>query len=180
MLTSVPDHKAPFNESTIGGRYAANLFVVASKHEVLSQVGIELSAIQTAFEESDKIKKIIKNPTNIEDQKKLVTAFCENQGTHKITKNFLLLLIENSRFKNIAQISESYKRMMKKFTKEEAVKVVSAQELDAATKAEILESITEGLELQITSSQFSVNPSIMGGLQVHVGDRYIDLSLEQK
>jgi len=74
---------------------------------VLSQVGIELSAIQTAFEESDKIKKIIKNPTNIEDQKKLVTAFCENQGTHKITKNFLLLLIENSRFKNIAQISES-------------------------------------------------------------------------
>jgi len=69
---------------------------------------------------------------------------------------------------------------MKKFTKEEAVKVVSAQELDAATKAEILESITQGLELQITSSQFSVNPSIMGGLQVHVGDRYIDLSLEQK
>jgi len=180
MLTSVPNHKAPFNESTIGGRYAANLFVVASKQGILSQVGLELSQIKTAFDESIKIKKIIKNPILVKEQKELVNAFCSQVGAQDITKNFLMLLIENSRFSNIASIEESYTRMVKKFTKEEAVYVVSATELDAATKAEILDSIKEGLELEITSSDFSVNSSIMGGLQVHVGDRYIDLSLEQK
>ncbi len=71
--------------------------------------------------------------------------------------------------------------MMSAFRGEVTCEVTSAKALDAATLKEIEGALSgflqKGQSLQLSAK---VDPNIIGGLVVVIGDRYIDMSLATK
>lgn len=80
----------------------------------------------------------------------------------------------------LGDINKTYKRMVKKFTKEEAVRIISATELNEDERLTAIDAVKKGLKASTLSAEFSVDPSILGGLQVFSGEKFIDLSLAQR
>ena len=89
------------------------------------------------------------------------------------------LLGKNKRFVYINDIAKKYLRSYLLLTKEEKITIISAQELTLEERGQVktaLESNPENLG-KIFIIDYSVNPSIIGGLQMYTENKFMDLSL---
>lgn len=97
------------------------------------------------------------------------------------TANLLTLLAENGRLTKINQVINLYKLIMAANRGEVVCEVVTAKPLDADTKSK-LESALKGFlkKGQTILLTVKVDPSIIGGMLVSIGDKYVDMSVASK
>uniref|UniRef100_A0A0K8U429 Oligomycin sensitivity conferral protein n=5 Tax=Bactrocera latifrons TaxID=174628 RepID=A0A0K8U429_BACLA len=97
------------------------------------------------------------------------------------TANLLGLLADNGRLKNLDTVINAYKTIMAAHRGEVVCEVVTAKPLDSSQSKQLesaLRSFLKGnQQLKITSR---VDPSIIGGLIVSIGDKYVDMSIASK
>lgn len=103
-------------------------------------------------------------------------------GFCQTTVKFMDLLGKNKRFMYINDISKKYCRSYLLLTKEEKISIISAVELSDSEKAQVknaLESNPEN-EGKTFIIDYSVNESIIGGLQMYTENKFMDLSLSSR
>jgi F-type H+-transporting ATPase subunit delta len=95
------------------------------------------------------------------------------------TKNFLGLLAQNGRARDLGSVITSFEALYAKHTGVVAAEVVSTQALTAAQLKTITTALTTALgkNPEITTR---IDPSILGGLKVKVGSKLFDASLKTK
>nr|CAG4647430.1 EOG090X0EB8 [Megafenestra aurita] len=174
--------KAPVQVFGLEGRYASALYSAASKKKNLEKVEKELKDFQVTVSKDARLAEFIKNPTLKRSLKKdALGAVAKKLNLNEVTGNFLQLLAENGRLAKLDNVIGHFKTMMAAYRGEVACEVTSAKALDAATIKEIegalKEFLQKGQSLHLTTK---VDPSIVGGLVVVIGDRYIDMSLSSK
>ena len=137
---------------------------------------VEVANTDAAFQQ------YLKNPT-IQRKNKAATMQ-EVMKTGKFstpTSNFFKVLAENGRLSDIAKIAEQYAVAIAASRGEVVATVTSAEDLTKAQLANVTASlknfVEEGKTVVLTTK---VNPEILGGLTVQVGDRYMDLSINTK
>lgn len=97
------------------------------------------------------------------------------------TANLLTLLAENGRLAKINQVINLYKLIMAANRGEVVCEVVTAKPLDSDTKSK-LESALKGFlkKGQTILLTTKVDSSIIGGMLVSIGDKYVDMSVASK
>jgi len=103
-------------------------------------------------------------------------------GFCKTTIKFCELLGKNKRFMYVNEIAKKYCRSYLLLTKEEKISIISSQELTSQEKADVkkaLESNPDN-EGKIFIIDYTVNPSIIGGLQMYTENKFMDLSLSSR
>lgn len=98
------------------------------------------------------------------------------------TVKFMDLLGKNKRFMYICDIAKKYSRSYLLLTKEEKISIISAVELSESERRDVknaLESNPEN-EGKTFIIDFSVNESIIGGLQMYTENKFMDLSLSSR
>jgi F-type H+-transporting ATPase subunit delta len=100
-------------------------------------------------------------------------------GAEDIVRNFLELLIEKHRMPALFRIRREYDSLWEEENKLLPVEVTSAIELDPETVEQIGDKIGErtGRKVQLESK---VDPDILGGIVVRVGDRILDASIANR
>lgn len=97
------------------------------------------------------------------------------------TANLLSLLAENGRLGKLNQIVNAFKIIMAAQRGEVVCEVITAKPLDAENKGKLEAALKGGLKpgqsIQITTK---VDPSILGGMVVSIGDKYVDMSVASK
>lgn len=73
-----------------------------------------------------------------------------------------------------------YHELIKQLSKEEAIKVISAEDLSVEQKNLVEEAVTHRLGNKNYLIEYSVSGTIMGGLQVYFGDSFLDCSLQTR
>lgn len=98
------------------------------------------------------------------------------------TLKFLDLLAKNKRFMFIHEIAKKYIRSYLMLTKEEKISIISAQELSEEEKNEVKKALADNPENvgKTFIIDYSVNPSILGGLQMYTENKFMDLSLSSR
>jgi F-type H+-transporting ATPase subunit delta len=101
------------------------------------------------------------------------------EGAEPIFLNFLELLLENHRMPAIFRIRREYDRLWKERNKLLPVHVTSAVELDEQTVQNIGDRIAEqtGRRVELSSR---VEPDILGGIVVQVGNQVLDASIRNR
>lgn len=91
------------------------------------------------------------------------------------------MLAENGRLGRLQGVAKAFATLMSAHRGEVSAKVTTAKQLTAAQQKEleaVLQTfIKQGHKLQVETK---VDPSIIGGMVVELGDRYIDLSIASK
>jgi F-type H+-transporting ATPase subunit delta len=162
----------------IAAVYARSLFEVAQEQDKLDLVREQLGAFADALNETRELQTFFFSPyfSTTEKQDGLDRAVTD---TDPVVTNFLKLLIENHRMPVIFRVRREYDELWEEENKLLPVQVTSAVALDEATVKQIGDRIAEqtGRKVELTAS---VEPDILGGIVVRVGNSVIDASIRNR
>ncbi|KAF9584054.1 ATP synthase F0 subcomplex subunit OSCP atp5 [Lunasporangiospora selenospora] len=168
----------------IDGRYATALYTAAAKKQALEAVEADLKQVKRVVEKDAKLLNFLENPTINRVEKKAGVRQLLSAGKYnELTKNFFDVLAENGRLYDTVKVINSFDSLMAAHRGEIQVTITSAKELEAKDVNKIKSFLTKSSfigpkETLVVSNK--VNPSILGGLVVEVGDKTIDLSVSSK
>lgn len=95
--------------------------------------------------------------------------------------NLLALMAENGRLGLLNQVINAFKLIMAANRGEVVCEVTTSKPLDAEHKAKLEAALklflTKGQTLLLTTK---VDPAILGGMVVSIGDKYVDMSIASK
>lgn len=165
----------------VNARYANALYVAATKAGTLNAVESDLNTIQSWLKSNPAFSKYLNNPI-IRKNEKLADVEKISKGMNETTRGFLAVLASNGRLADLEKVMSTFGILMNARSGTVEATVTTAEPLagDALKKIEknILNSYLEkGQSLKLTTK---VDPSILGGLQVKIGERFIDLSVSSK
>lgn len=127
-----------------------------------------------------KLEEFVKDPS-IKRKLKAEAFKSISKSFNAATINLLSLMAENGRLNKINQVINAFKLIMAAERGEVVCEVITAKPLDADLKgkleAALKSSVKSGQSIQLTAK---VDPSIIGGMVVSIGDKYVDMSVSSK
>ena len=162
----------------IASVYARSLFEVAKEQDKLDKVREELGEFADAVDGTRELQVFFFSPyfSTAEKQDGLDKAV---SGADETLVNFLKLLIENHRTPVIFRVRREFERLWQEENKLLPVTVTSAVELDKGTVKQIGDRIAEQTGRKVDLSA-NVEPEILGGLVVRVGNSILDASIRNR
>ncbi len=160
---------------TIARPYAQAVFEIAKEDKSFDKWSTELEALSCAVSNSEFFALLNAASSRSAAAKMLVELLgdlLDEKG-----KNFVYVLGENDRFAVLPEIYQDFARMRDDFLHVKAVEVVCARKLSAADEKAIVAKLEQKYQAKISLTQ-TVDPSIMGGIIIRVGDEVIDGSVK--
>ena len=158
--------------------YARALFEVAKEGDILDEIHDELGAFAEALNENRELAVFFFSPYFSSEEKKdgLQRAVT---GAQPAFMNFLEALLERHRMPAIFRIRARFEQLWDEENKLLPVEVTSSIELDQAIVQSIGDRIGEqtGPKVELSSK---VDPDILGGLVVRVGNFVLDASIRNR
>ncbi|XP_064629443.1 ATP synthase subunit O, mitochondrial-like [Lineus longissimus] len=173
---------APIQLFGLEGRYAHALYSAASKEKKLDVVEKDLKNIQGLLMTKPQIKDFLLDPT-LKKQEKIsaLGEILKSQNSSNLTVNFFGALTENGRLLKMNSMINAFSKLMGAHRGEVFATVTTAKALDAKQVKELETSLqgflSKGQSLQMETK---VDASIIGGMVVSIGDKYIDMSMQSK
>jgi F-type H+-transporting ATPase subunit delta len=158
--------------------YARALFEAANENGVLDRVHDELGAFADALEENRELQVFLFSPYFTSEEKKDGVRKIVTEADER-TLNFLELLAERHRMPVLPRIRRDFDAMWADENKLLPVTVTSAVELDEGLVREIGNRIEEQTGKRVELSA-TVDPEVLGGLIVRVGNMVLDASIRNR
>ena len=169
-----------FRTTEVGERYAQALFDLALETGRLDAVRADVKSLRAAWIESADLRRLASSPVmKSDDQGRGLMAVAAQAGFEAATRNFLGLLAQNGRARDLPGVLAGFERLYARHTGLVAAEVVSAQALDEVQITHIRNALRETLG-RAPELTVRVDPSILGGLKVKVGSKLFDASLKTK
>jgi F-type H+-transporting ATPase subunit delta len=158
--------------------YARSLFEVAREQDKLDVVREQLAEFTDALSESHELQMFFFSPYFSTDEKQDGLRRTVTDADESFL-NFLLLLLENHRMPVIFRVRREYDRLWRETNQLLAVQITSAVELDPSVAERVGDEIGRqtGRTVELTSA---VDPEILGGIVVRVGNSIIDASIRTR
>ena len=160
------------------GRYASALFSAASKQNQLEKIDADFQKLNQLFTQNKGAADLFKNPGISREQR---LQLINELGLSEMTRTTLETLLDNRREKKLNKFVTMMTRLMAANRGELLCRVVTAKPLDDKLRAD-LDSVLKQFSKkgEKVNVETSVDPSIMGGMIIEIGDRYIDMSIQSK
>jgi F-type H+-transporting ATPase subunit delta len=160
------------------GRYAQSLLDYALELNKLEEVKQDMQLVSSVCAENHGLELLLASPIIKKDQKISVLTAVFEQSIQAVSMNFLTLVTKKNRERLIIQIAAAFIELYKAHKGIVTAEVTTATPLSEEQRKGIaasLESVGKTLELNEM-----VDPNILGGLMVRVGDRRFDASIRKK
>jgi F-type H+-transporting ATPase subunit O len=160
-------------------RYANAAYVAASKAGQLDKLAADLAGLLKTSAESKQFSMFLENPMISRDVKTKYVSSLDILSP--LTRNLLVTMAGNARLNELPKVAESFAQLMKAKRGQVDAKIVSAEKLTDAQ----MKDIRAAMQSQVPAGKTIVlktvtDPSIVGGLQVQIGDQFLDLSVKSR
>ena len=166
-------------DTVVARRYASALFALGRREggDALSRHGACLAALGEMVALEPKLGAVLKSPViGMEEKKAVLGALLDKLGADKTMRNFCFLLADKERLGSLVQIADWYGILLDDANGVLRGKVITAiklsKEKQEKLRAELAKKSGGDIELA-----FSVDPEILGGMVLAVGDKVLDSSL---
>jgi F-type H+-transporting ATPase subunit delta len=166
-------------ETTIARNYAETLLVLATRAEDLRGWGKMLSDVSTAMGENPTLRLFLESPRISAAQKSAVITKAFQDRMPRLMLRFLQTLVQHRRQMLIPEIAEEYFNLVDEAEGRIHARVTVARETDEAARAAIAGHLSRMFGKEVVP-HISVDPAIMGGVVVHVGDTVLDGSVRKR
>lgn len=160
----------------VARRYAQALFELASEQALLEAVEADLDRAVTTIEKEAELKKTLHHPLISVPEKTRLVEDVFGAEVSGLTLNFLRFVVRKKREPALAAILDEYRRLVhaaRGITDARVVLAAPAAEGRLAALRDALERSTgRRVHLSVT-----VDPALLGGMVLQIGDRRIDGSL---
>jgi F-type H+-transporting ATPase subunit delta len=159
--------------------YARALFEMARAEDAVGQVEEELFRLRELLAESPDLLKFLKDPNIKREGKRQALAELFGARVHAVVLNGLLALSDSDRAGDLGKVIDAYMGVAASSKQQVSGEVTTAIPLEPALR-ERIETVlgqTTGKNVQLFER---VDPAILGGAIIQVGDQVIDGSLRRK
>lgn len=165
--------------SIIAKRYAKALFDLAQAENGLPAMLADVRWVEQTFESQTQLSDMLLLPTMPKEEKKRVMAAISEGSLSEHMLGLLYLLIDKGRILYLPEILQEYQRLHLEAVRVAQAHVKSAAALTKEEEERIQAALEKALNCQVTL-QIEVDPKLIGGLVVRVGDQIFDNSLRTK
>ena len=161
--------------ATVARPYAEALFRAALEHSSLGSVSEGLAFVAAA-ERDPQMRSALANPrVSAQQKKELIRAVAgERLGTE--LANLVSVLVDNHREVLVGSIHEQFEELKYEHEKVVRARITSAQPLDEAQRNEIVRALEKRYGRKV-EAELDVDPQLLGGARVQVGDQVINASV---
>ena len=157
-------------------KYAAAMFELAQEENKLSQSDEQLTQIGSLFNECVGLKAFMDNPqVAIQAKKELMKKILPDDFDQSVV-NFMLLLVDKHRITLLTEIITSFHALSNEAQGIQLAYVRTAVALTNDQKAALAKKLENVTEKRIQLRE-RIDPSLIGGIVIKIGDRLIDGSV---
>ena len=165
------------NDASVAGRYARALFLVTEKRGETARALQDLKSLGDVFRPGGPAARSLASPQMLPaNKRKAVQAALEGRTIPHVTQ-FIDLLLRKKRLGEFDGVVREFEALVERQQGIQRAHVVSAVPMLQAETERLhreLEAST-GSKIRLTSA---VDPALLGGAQVRIGDRVIDRSVK--
>ncbi len=159
-------------------RYAKAILDIASDNNAADAIDADMKTIASTIKGNTELSNFIHNPTlKVEVKENAIMAIFSN--VNEITKKLFRLLKENKRFEILDNIAVEYTKLFDEKNGIQIAKVTTAVEMDDVLKAAVLSKIATLTDKKVTVENL-VDPSIIGGFILRIGDQQYNASVANR
>jgi F-type H+-transporting ATPase subunit delta len=166
-------------EESVSRRYAAALFNQAKATGTLKETSADLAHVAKALVENQAMARMIGHPLATVERKKTVLNAAFSAAVSPATLAFLSLLADKRRTDLLAGAKQEFDELLRAHNNIVSATATTAVPLTAAQLAALEKALEQrtGKDIELTTS---VDPSLMGGILVRIGDTVLDGTVKGK
>ncbi|MCY4779842.1 F0F1 ATP synthase subunit delta [Sphingobacterium sp. UT-1RO-CII-1] len=164
---------------TVASRYAKSLIELAEEQNNLDAVKSDVEAVISILKSNSELLAVLKNPIIAVDKKQNILAAIFKDKANQLIVAFFNILVSKGRSNILLDIMEEFIREYNEKKGIVKATVTSATVLSETNLAELQNKITQEVNAQVILKNI-VDPTLIGGFIVRVGDRQIDVSIAGK
>jgi F-type H+-transporting ATPase subunit delta len=164
------------SEITVATRYAKALIDLATDQNALEAINKDMDFFVHTIKANPQLNAVLANPIIYHDKKIKILENIFGDKVHKVTIEFFKIMVNKARAQILYAAALEFVNqydVKKNITK---ATVVSAAELTEKNKETIIAEIEKATRGTVKLST-KVDPSLIGGFILTVGDRQVDTSL---
>lgn len=163
-------------QSKVAIRYAKSLLDLARERGAVDGAQEDMEIVASAYDESRDLQLLLQSPIIKADKKLDILKQIFGSRLGPVSMAFIEIITKKGREGLIGQIAKACVRMAKEQKHIYGASVTSASPLDDASRQKVLD-IVKQLKTGTIELEEKVNPELIGGFQLRVGDQMIDASV---
>ncbi|WP_174614933.1 F0F1 ATP synthase subunit delta [Virgibacillus ihumii] len=163
----------------VANRYADALFAIANEQGKTEQLMEEFEVLDEIFRSNKELNAFLEHPRVSNTRKKQFLDEVFNDFSANV-KNTLKILVERHRTEIIPSIINHYAKLVNDAKGIAEATVYSARELSEAEKEQLEKTFAKRLNKQTVKLESVVDPSVLGGVKVRVGNSIYDGTISGK
>jgi F-type H+-transporting ATPase subunit delta len=167
------------NSSAVGRNYAETLLTLAQRANDTAGWGTMITDVADAMERDQTLRRFLESPRVSAEQKNEVLAKAFQDRMPRLLVKFLQALVNNRRQMMIPQIAAEYRDLLDEVEGRVHAQVTVAKPPTEEDRATITRELSRTLGKQVVP-HVSVDPAILGGVVVKVGDTVMDGSVRRR
>jgi F-type H+-transporting ATPase subunit delta len=161
-------------------QYAHALADIALEQGAAQPVLQQLADFNAAYQESSELRNFLGNPAVEREAKHgVIEKIVVRLGASKIIRNFLFIMVDNQRTPLLPLMLESFQTVLQQRQGVAEASVVSATALNDGQKSQLHQAL-EKLTGKKIQAKYSQDPTLLGGVQVRIGDTIYDGTLRNR
>ncbi len=166
------------SDSRAALRYAKATIETAIEQKVANVVEKDMQLIVDTIAQSDELKDVLTSPV-LDEESKIKALNGIFDGTHKITLELFNLLMLKNRIPILNEVAKSYIKLNEELKGESLAVLTTAVPMSSALEKKVLQTIQKITKEKITLQNI-VNPDIIGGFVLRIGDLQYNSSISNK
>lgn len=163
-------------ENEAASKYARALFELGERDGKLDVFSEHLKSVVSVFNSHAELRQFIFHPQVKAEVKKDTLQKVFGQDIDKLIMNFLMLMVDRRRISGIAVVWDDFRQLVNALHNLEEAEVTTAVTISDAVKTALQQKLSKVTGKNIVLHA-KVNPSIVGGVVVRIGDNLIDGSV---
>ena len=161
--------------ATIARPYAEASFRSALEANALGSVSESL-AFAAAIARDGQMHSVLLNPKVAAPQKKEIFSAAAGDRLHEEVKRLVSMLVDAHRAELIGSIAEQFEDLKHEHERVLRARITSAQPLTDSQRSEIVAALEKRYGKKV-EAELDVDPELLGGARVQVGDQVIHASV---
>jgi len=167
------------HESRVASRYAKSLIDFAKEKNILDEVNNDMLLVLNIGKENSGFVRVMNNPIVGNDKKQAILTSIFKGRVNPITLKMFEVLALKNRETHLYDIAKSFTNQYKEFRGIITAEVTTTFPLSEELRNQFVQIVAGQKNAKVDLIE-KVDPSIIGGYVLKVGDRQIDQSIKNK
>lgn len=164
----------------ISKTYGEALFELAVEEEKTDVMLEEITGIRQVFLENPEYLRFLNHPRISVEEKVKTTEEVFGQKIDEQLLGFLSIIITKGRSDSMIEILEYFLDRVKGFKGIGVAYVTTPLELKEDKKEAVCKRLLDTTSYKEMEMHYAVDPALLGGMQIRIGDRVVDSSIQTK